>query len=101
MIEWVRKSTGHNLVFQPERDYLVFAAEGEGQIHDLSFGTNEMIIGGVEYQVSQTARVEIAGTFGAFTMLTKGMLVEFTYMHHADGRREIIEMREVAEVEEF
>lgn len=76
-------------------------AEGQGEINDLSFGTNEMVVGEVAYDVSPNAKVEIAGSFGAFTMLTEGMLVEFIYMHHPNGRREIIEMREVGMIEEY
>ena len=53
------------------------------------------------YSVNPNVRVEINGTYGAFTMLEEGMLVEFTFLQFSDGRREINFMREVSEVEEF
>ena len=74
-------------------------AEGEGEIQALSFGTNEAIIGGYQYGVAETVRVEINGTFGAFTMLQNGMLVEFDFLQYSDGYREIVGMREVNEIE--
>ena len=83
------------------RDYMAPEAEGQGQIQALDFATSSVLISGREYSVSETANVEIAGTYGAFTMLTPGMLVEFTFMHYEDGYREIVDMREVSEIEEI
>ena len=76
-------------------------AEGEGEIQGLNFGTYRALIGGYQYDVSQSVQVQIGGTFGAFTMLTEGMLVEFTFLQFSDGVRQITYMREVAEVEGF
>ena len=83
------------------RDYLAPEAEAQGEIQALDFGTSSVLISGREYSVSASADVEIAGSYGAFTMLEPGMLVEFTFMHYEDGYREIIELREVSEIEEI
>ncbi len=74
---------------------------GEGVIQALDFAGNTAVIGGVGYDVSLSAKVEIGGTFGAFTMLTNGLAVQFTYLQYDDGRREIIELREVSRVTGF
>lgn len=83
------------------RDYLAPEAEGQGQIQTLDFANSSVLISGREYSVSASAEVEIAGSYGAFTMLEPGMLVEFIFMHYEDGYREIVELREVGEIEEI
>lgn len=82
-------------------EYNAPEAEGEGEIQALDFGAYDTIINGTMYTVNPNVRVEINGTYGAFTMLEEGMLVEFTFLQYSDGRREINFMREVAEVEEY
>ena len=69
--------------------------ERRGVVQELSIGTYEIIISGHRYQVSQTAEVEIAGSFGAYTMLQPGMRVVFEYLRFNDGRREIFRLREL------
>ena len=83
------------------RDYLAPEAEGQGQIQALNFSASKILISGREYDMSETADVEISGSYGAFTMLEPGMLVEFTFMHYEDGAREIVQLREVSEIEEI
>ncbi len=75
--------------------------EAEGEIYDLDFGKNTMVVGGYTYQVSSMAKVQIGGSYGAFTMLEKGMKIEFTYERFDDGARRIVEVRQVASVEEY
>ena len=83
------------------QEYNAPEAEGQGEIQGLNFGTNTALIGGYDYNVSPNVRVSIGGSFGAFTMLEEGMQVEFTFLQFSDGVREILEMREVAELEGF
>ncbi len=83
------------------QEYNAPEAEGAGEVQALNFGGYDAVINGMMYSVNPNVRVEINGTYGAFTMLEEGMLVEFTYLQFSDGRREINFMREVSEVEEF
>jgi hypothetical protein len=76
-------------------------ANGEGEVQDLNFGANTMIISGYSYHVTDTTKIEIDGTFGAFTMLEKGMLIEFNFLRFDDGARRITEIFEVDEVEKY
>lgn len=76
-------------------------AEAEGEVTALSFGTNSMIVGGYSYQVSETAEVSINGSYGAFTMLETGMLIEFEYLRFDDGVRRITRINQVSGVEEY
>ena len=69
--------------------------ERRGVVQELNISTYEIIISGHRYQVSQTAEVEIAGSFGAYTLLQPGMRVVFEYLRFDDGRREILRMREL------
>ena len=64
-------------------------AEGEGRIMALNFGNNSMVVGGYDYQVSESVQVQINGSYGAFTMLEEEMLIEFTYQRFDDGVRRI------------
>jgi hypothetical protein len=107
----VRLSAGHLLrilmiafvgvVGAVHADYNTPEAEGAGQIHELDFGNNTMLINGYGYSVSPTVSVEIGGSYGAFTMLQKGMKIEYTYLHYADGARVVQTIKEVDEIEEY
>ncbi len=79
-----------------------FAPQGEGQgrIDKLNFGNHTAQIGGYDYSVSMNAEVEINNSYGAFTMLEEGMLVEFEYLQFDDGTRRITDMRQVDAIEE-
>lgn len=74
--------------------------ESEGRIDMLNFGAYQARVSGYNYDVSMNVEVEIAGSYGAFTMLEEGMLVQFNYLQFDDGTRQIIEMREVDVIEE-
>ena len=93
--------TGLLAVSAHAQEYNAPEAEGEGEIQALDFGDYDTVINGTMYLVNPNVRVEINGTYGAFTMLEEGMLVEFTFLHYSDGRREINFMREVNQVEEY
>ena len=73
------------------------AAEGmaEGEIQGLNFGESSLTIQGYEFFIEPQATVEIGGTYGAFTMLESGMMVEYSYRRYSDGRRVIFELREL------
>ena len=74
--------------------------ERQGIIQELDFSRNSAIISGFQYDVSLTAKVEINGSYGAFTLLNEGMKVVFTYRQFETGRREITEMRQVADIDQ-
>lgn len=67
----------------------------EGQIAKLDLEHNTALIGGLTYRFAPDARVEIAGSFGAFTMLQEGMKVEYVYRRYSDEDREVIAMRQL------
>jgi hypothetical protein len=67
----------------------------EGQIHEIDYGTLTTLISGVTYRFAIDAKVSIAGSFGAPTLLQPGMNVSFTFRRYADGDREIIELAEL------
>jgi hypothetical protein len=66
-----------------------------GVIESLEMDTSSIIIGGLRYQVPLDARIEIHGTYGAFTMLEPGMNAVFTYRIIDDHHREITALRTV------
>lgn len=72
-------------------------AEGsaEGEIQALDFGQSTLRIQGYEFAMDASAQVEIGGTYGAFTLLREGMMVEYRYRRYDDGRRVIFELREL------
>ena len=69
--------------------------EAEGEIHALNFARSTIVIQGGEYAVSPMVQVEIGGTYGAFTMLQPGMMVEYLFHRYSDGRRVIFEIKEI------
>ncbi|MFW6092460.1 MAG: hypothetical protein ACODAC_00705 [Pseudomonadota bacterium] len=78
-------------------------ASRAGVVQDLDFGNRTMIISGYRYDVAVDAKVEISGSYGAFTMLRPGMKVSFDYQAISGTKRRIIDIREVpsdVEVEE-
>ena len=60
-----------------------------GIIDSIDLSSNELVVEGHRYSVSQTVQVEIAGSYGAFTMLSRGMRITFRYHRYDDGSREI------------
>ncbi len=76
-------------------------ADGEGRIDKLNFGSNSMVVGGYDYQVSEQVEVQVNGSYGAFTMLEEEMLIEFTFQRFDDGVRRIVSINEVNVLEEY
>ena len=76
-------------------------AEGQGEIQGLDFTANTMVINGYSYDVDMNVEVEIAGSYGAFTMLEEGMLIEFSFLRFDDGVRRVVEIYEVYAVEQY
>lgn len=70
--------------------------ESQGQVEQLHFGEQQLQISGRTYDVGPGLQVEIDGTYGAFTLLQSGMKVYLRFVQHADGRREVLEIRELA-----
>lgn len=101
IIKWVTIGILFTVSTVNAAQYNAPQAEGEGEIQSLNFGASEMVVNGYIYDVSATVRVEIGGTFGAFTMLEEGMLIEFDFLRFDDGVRQIVTVREVAEIEEY
>lgn len=70
--------------------------EGHGQVELLHFGEQQLQVGGRTYDVSPAVKVEISGSYGAFTLLQPGMKIYLRFVQYADGRREVLEIRELA-----
>ena len=68
--------------------------EEEGVIHELVVEANSLIISGVSFRVAYDARVQIRGTYGAFTLLRPGMKVKYLYRDYGDDR-EIFEIEQL------
>lgn len=77
------------------------AAAGEsvdqdrGQIEVLNFDAGTMIVDGLRYWVGPDLRVEINGSYGAFTMLRVGMYVDMEYRLKPGDQRELYSLKEV------
>lgn len=69
--------------------------ESHGQVELLHFGEQQLQVGGRTYDVSPAIQVEIGGTYGAFTLLQPGMKIYLRFVQYADGRREVLEIREL------
>ena len=82
-------------------DYAPAEVTREGIIDEVSLPNTELTIQALRYGVSETAHIEIGGSYGALSMLSAGMRVEFTFNRYKDGRREIIDLRELAANEEL
>lgn len=67
----------------------------EGEVQEIDYATLTAVISGVSYRFAVDAKVDIAGTFGAPTMLTPGMNVVFTFNRFDDGERVIVELAEL------
>jgi hypothetical protein len=76
-------------------DIVAGAMERQGTIDSLDFETNTAVIGGTRYSVAIDAVVEIGGSYGAFTMLTPGMNVAFTFDLYSDKTRVLTELKEL------
>ncbi|MBV1907630.1 MAG: hypothetical protein KUG75_16275 [Pseudomonadales bacterium] len=69
----------------------------QGVVRRLDLATNVVIISGTKYTVATDAKVEIRGTFGAFSMLKVGMKVSFEYQPINDKHREIVSLKQLSD----
>ena len=70
-------------------------SEGEGVVQKMLFETNKVVIDGVQYRVAFDARVEIRGSYGAYSMLQKGMKVLFEYRRFSPTELEIFAIEQL------
>lgn len=78
-------------------------ATGTGIIEALDFDASTMVVSGYLYEVAVDTRVEIGGSYGAFTMLRPGMQIRFDYLRMSPSRRQMLVIEELpagASVEE-
>lgn len=70
-------------------------AEGTGVIQELDFAAQTLVIDGMSYEVAVDVKVEIGGSYGAYTMLETGMRVYFEFLRISDEERRITLVREL------
>ncbi len=68
------------------------AVEAQGIVERLDFGSQRISISGRSYVAAPELRVEIDGSFGAFTLLEPGMKVRLSYRHGDQGQRELLQV---------
>ena len=66
--------------------------QGEGYIEKIDFAGSTLIVNGLRFRVDPYAKVTINGTFGAFTLLSEGMLIRYDYYSISTTDREIFEV---------
>ncbi len=69
--------------------------EAEGTIHAVELEGNTLVIDGVRFHVAFDAKVEIQGTYGAFSLLQPGMKVFFEYRRHTPTNLEIFDIEQL------
>lgn len=69
--------------------------EGQGTISHVDIGKSEVIIDGLLYTPGYDINVQIAGSYGAFTMLQSGMKVKFAYRVKSGSDRELVTVEEL------
>lgn len=70
-------------------------AEGSGVVESVDYGRETMVVSGYRYGVAADVEVEIAGSYGAFTMLQPGMRIYFEYLLVSPSERWMVTIREV------
>jgi hypothetical protein len=70
-------------------------ASDAGEVQSLDFSAGKLIIGGLRYHMEVGAKVEIGGSYGAFTMLEPGMRVRFDYLVVSPSERRIVLIQEL------
>lgn len=66
-----------------------------GIIREVNLADSSLIVSGMRYEVALDADVQIRGSYGAFSMLTKGMQIQFTYQVKSESERTIIEIEQI------
>lgn len=69
--------------------------EGAGVVQELDFAAGTLVIDGMRYQVAVDVKVEINGSYGAFTMLEEEMRVYFEYRYESPTERIVTLIREL------
>lgn len=69
-----------------------------GTIERVELDQHSLIISGQRYRVSQTAKVEIHGSYGAFTMLQPGMGIKFRLAMYKGSEDVITEIYQTEEI---
>ena len=70
-------------------------ASRSGVIEGLDFSASTMIVSGYRYRVPVDVQVEIAGSYGAFTMLRPGMRIRFDYLVVSPSERRMVLIQEL------
>jgi len=78
-----------------EEDRQQAPSQNAGVIQELDFGSQTLVIDGIRYGVAVDVKVEIAGSYGAFTMLEEGMRVYYEFQRNAPSSRIISLIREL------
>ena len=86
---------------EPDVKEYISTLEDSGVIDELDIVAHKVSINGYIYDVSPTVKVEIAGSYGAFTMLEAGMGVVFEAEEYDDGSMMVINIIEDSSVEGF
>jgi len=73
------------------------AIQSEGVVQKLGFANNTIVIDGLSYHVPVDAKVQIHGTYGAYTMLKRGMKVSFVFRKHDLSYREIVSVVQLSD----
>jgi hypothetical protein len=69
----------------------------QGAIESIDVQANQIVVGGVRYDVAVDANVEIGGSYGAFTLLQPGMGVKILMRRYVgSGATDIIDLKELA-----
>ncbi|MEM1433016.1 MAG: hypothetical protein AAGG11_03085 [Pseudomonadota bacterium] len=75
--------------------------EDSGYIERLDFTAGTAVIGGLTYRMAPALKVEINNSYGAFTMLKKGMFVRVLYLEHIDNDRQVVFIEELTNASEW
>ena len=70
-------------------------SESQGTIDSIDLGKRVVVISGYRYRPGYDLNVEIAGSYGAFTMLQPGMKVRIAYRVKSGTERELVSVQEM------
>ena len=70
-------------------------ASGSGVIESLSFADATMVVSGYRYRVAVDVKVEIGGSYGAFTMLKPGMPIRYEFLRISPTERRMVLIEEL------
>lgn len=67
-------------------------SDRSGVIEEVELASSSLVVSGMRYRVALDAHVQIDGTYGAFSLLRKGMKVRFVCRLISTEEREIVEL---------